>query len=219
MEEATRRVRQLAPGPAGKPSRTSLAALAPEVAKICEPALAERGVSVAFALDPDLPEVEIREARDWPRSVIWTMLWCTSLAAIRASSRNMLTKSAESENCCPGRSARGRHLRAQPVLSGRMQRLPELRRAPGLHAGRIVRRRSLRQHPLPCRCSVCSQGTCLALLQPPGQDAGTYAPLVGKAAGCSCTSSGGLFTAAALLAAPMLRRVRPRCREGRGNPR
>jgi hypothetical protein len=62
----------------------------------------------------------------------------------------------------------------------------------------------------PADAPVCSQGTCLALLHPQGQDAGTYAPLAGKAAGCSCASSGGLLTAAALLSAPMLRRVRLR---------
>lgn len=49
---------ELARGRAGKPSRVGLAGLIPEAAQICEPELAERGVTIAIALDPDLPEVE-----------------------------------------------------------------------------------------------------------------------------------------------------------------
>ncbi len=49
---------ELARGRAGKPARVSLAALIPEAAKACEPELGEREVSIAVALDPDLPDVE-----------------------------------------------------------------------------------------------------------------------------------------------------------------
>lgn len=49
---------ELARGRAAKPSRVSLAALVPEAAKICEPELAERGVTIAIELDPALPDVE-----------------------------------------------------------------------------------------------------------------------------------------------------------------
>jgi signal transduction histidine kinase len=48
---------ELARGRAAAPSRIALATLVPEAVQICEPELAERGVTIAFDLDPQLPDV------------------------------------------------------------------------------------------------------------------------------------------------------------------